>query len=233
MVREQITACRRMRGRRGAFTIIELLVVITIISLLVAILLPAFSSARRTARQTECGTHLREVDLATAMYLQTEKAFPTLNNDPEDGHWQYNYVIWDGRDFQHNFGPLVQTNLVSDMRILYCPTQESPYHRLNTFVNPWPVQQLLDTRAAYGRRPRVTGMDVTQMLPGLSLLADLFHTPEYIASNHRNGISVAYVDGSVKYVSAFDILLDNGMTLPTSLIDNPTMMEIWSRLDSR
>lgn len=217
----------------SGFTIIELLVVMAVISLLTTILLPALSNARRSARRTECSAHLRELGLAASMYLQSEKTFPSLNNEPEDGHWQYNYVIWDGRDLDHNFGPMVATNLFPDMRILYCPTQESPYHRFNTFVNPWPVKQLLDTRAGYGRRPKVTGMDVTQMPVGWGLYADLFHTPDYIASNHQRGINVEHVDGSVRFVSNFELLIDNDMTLPTSLIDNPTMMKIWTRLDSK
>ncbi|HKQ49663.1 MAG TPA: type II secretion system protein [Phycisphaerae bacterium] len=221
------------RVNRFGFTIIELLVVMAVISLLTTILLPALSNARRSARRTECSAHLREIGLAASMYLQAEKTFPSLNNEPEDGHWQYNYVIWDGRDFDHNFGPMVQTNLFPDMQVPYCPTQESPYHRLNTFVNPWPVKQLLDTRAGYGRRPRVTGMDVTQMPVGWALYADLFHTPDYIASDHRSGINAAHVDGSVRFVSNFESLIDNDMTLPTSLIDNPTMMKIWTRLDSK
>ena len=76
-------------------------------------------------------------------------------------------------------------------------------------------------------------MDVTQMPPGWSLYADLFHTPEYVASSHKRGINVAYIDGSVKFVANFDALVDNNMTLPTSLIDNPTMMKIWTRLDMK
>jgi prepilin-type processing-associated H-X9-DG protein len=79
----------------------------------------------------------------------------------------------------------------------------------------------------------VSGMDVTQMPPGWSLYADLFHTSDYITSNHRRGLNVAYVDGSVKFVPMFDLLVDNSMTLPTSLIDNPTMLKIWNRLDTK
>lgn len=55
------------RGR--GFTLIELLVVVSIISLLVSILLPAMSKARRATRQLVCGTRLRGLGQAVGMYM--------------------------------------------------------------------------------------------------------------------------------------------------------------------
>ncbi|MFQ5491314.1 MAG: type II secretion system protein, partial [Phycisphaerae bacterium] len=90
-----------------AFTLIELLVVVSIIGLLISIVTPSLRRSREMARKTECLTHLRALFLGNAMYVEQEGRFPNLNNDPDDGAWQYNYIIYDGRDFEENFGPLV------------------------------------------------------------------------------------------------------------------------------
>jgi prepilin-type N-terminal cleavage/methylation domain-containing protein len=57
-----------------AFTLIELLVVIAIISVLVSILLPSLGAARQTARDLLCKNNLRQVGLATQMYLDDQKS---------------------------------------------------------------------------------------------------------------------------------------------------------------
>lgn len=55
--------------KRDGFTLIELLVVVAIISVLAAILFPAFAAARAKARQAVCISNLKQIALATIMYV--------------------------------------------------------------------------------------------------------------------------------------------------------------------
>jgi len=60
---------RHKRRFTGGFTLIELLVVIAVISLLMAMLLPALDAARRMARRTVCQSNLRQIALGWELYL--------------------------------------------------------------------------------------------------------------------------------------------------------------------
>jgi prepilin-type N-terminal cleavage/methylation domain-containing protein/prepilin-type processing-associated H-X9-DG protein len=67
----------RRNARRDAFTLVELLVVITIIAILASILFPVFAVAREKGRQATCLSNCRQIGMATLQYVQdSDERFP-------------------------------------------------------------------------------------------------------------------------------------------------------------
>jgi prepilin-type N-terminal cleavage/methylation domain-containing protein len=60
---------RLSKRRRRAFTLVELLVVISIIGLLIALLLPSLRKARSQSKRTVCAANLRQIGVSLQAYL--------------------------------------------------------------------------------------------------------------------------------------------------------------------
>lgn len=79
--------------RTHAFSLVELLAVMAVFSLLIALLLPVFLSARGKARQAVCSSHLHQVGLGLAMYIQDHDGSYPYAVDPVD---RIKPTLWGG-----------------------------------------------------------------------------------------------------------------------------------------
>lgn len=67
---------RFIRSNRSGFTIVELLVVVSVVSLITSLLLPAVQRSRESARRIQCQSQLRQIGLALHSYHDVHSAFP-------------------------------------------------------------------------------------------------------------------------------------------------------------
>src|ERR1043166_8316076 len=66
---EHQTSCLPIFQSSTAFTLIELLVVVAIIAILAALLLPALSKAKDSAKAAKCQSNLKQLGIALTLYV--------------------------------------------------------------------------------------------------------------------------------------------------------------------
>ncbi len=136
-------------ARRTAFTLVELLVVITIIGILISLLLPAVQAAREAARRTQCTNHLKQFGLAFHNHHTAHGFFPTAGGPSWDWHMTYKdgqpaigsdqhggwgfqvlpYIeqeaLWLGADKTDDLEKSIQA-ISTPISIFFCPSRRRP-----------------------------------------------------------------------------------------------------------
>src|SRR5690242_10511411 len=84
--------------RRPGFTLVELLVVITIIGMLVALLLPAVQAVRARARQTQSMNNVKNIALAMLNHESAKQQFPGFTQLVKRGTGKYAGVLYSNDD---------------------------------------------------------------------------------------------------------------------------------------
>ena len=138
----------RRNPRRRAFTLVEILVVVTIIGILISLIMPGVQSVRESARRMQCGSNLRQLGVALHAYHSTMGIFPAAirfpaGQDPRTStQYQTNWVIailpyLDNRQLYGSFNfkkyisdPTNQVPRIATLPVMLCPTDiggNNPY----------------------------------------------------------------------------------------------------------
>lgn len=120
----------KTRGRAG-FTLVELLVVITIIAILISLLLPALAAARALAEQTVCLSNLRQCGLGFMEYAQ-ENQETIIVNTTINGHEDF-WPSWMSLGVNYFDAPAPGLSVYIPPTVTFCPTNPAPMTSVNDF----------------------------------------------------------------------------------------------------
>ena len=133
----------------SAFTLVELIVVMAIITLLAALSLPVSRSARERAKQTMCQANIKQLLLEFQTYEATHQSLPygfaAMRAPAPPGGYPGNFAIDVPGWYWPNFIGAMRYNTLRDWKILECPAKhlEGPLLQRNILCGNYGVNRSL------------------------------------------------------------------------------------------
>jgi prepilin-type N-terminal cleavage/methylation domain-containing protein len=120
--------------RRSGFSLMELLVVISIVTLLVGMLLPAIQYIREPANRTMCANHLHQIGLAMHAYHNVHGRLPAFSKDgPDATTWCVMLLpfleqddLYKQWDLSRSYYEQTDTARLTQVETYFCPSRRSP-----------------------------------------------------------------------------------------------------------
>lgn len=149
------------------FTLVELLVVISIIAVLLAVLIPAMQKAREVAKRTICGNQVRQIGVGMTGYAAEFNNNMPYNGGPvaepdKDESTLHPALIWrtdhsakdqpfqdmnakcqcgqKGKAFPMRLACLFEGKFIRDGKIFYCPSNNDAGRRYDSYTEQDPAQ---------------------------------------------------------------------------------------------
>lgn len=118
------------------FTVLELLVSATIITILIALLLPAIQSARESARRVQCASHLRQLGVALHAYASNQQRLPPGWSADPLGVCAFGWAVdllpyldlrveWERINHQGPVASMPTSTLARPLAVFLCPSDIS------------------------------------------------------------------------------------------------------------
>ncbi len=183
--------------RTSAFTLIELLCVITIIAILASLLIPAIGTVSQRADSIKCSNNLRTIGQAVQLYLgDHNQNFPMIN--PASGTLIYSSTTPGVTDMLTAFSPYGITSST-----LQCPSdiKQGANSSYSQYQNSYDWKPTLDDENTseplifFGRRFQANANGATGFVAKLSKIRQVFDDTQ-IHFGHMNAL---YADGHVVY----------------------------------
>lgn len=197
------SAYSRIRAGKPSFTMIELLVVVSIMIILISLLIPALSGAKATTRQIVCAKNLKQMGTAFNMYVDDNNGW--LNShDITIPAVLLPYVA-------PNFSSAsVYYNKYKESMLYHCPSA--------TVEDSWSAYPLY----SYGENEHMCSgtSSVTYwyiqkaamiIYPSqINFLTDTnykyTYNTEHFSFRHRNGINIVYFDNHCAWISQINVM---------------------------